>query len=105
MLRALVSAGFAVALSLASAHAKTAGTELIPTDSPVREARATDGSITPNMRFALAAANTTLLASFSFDVGATCSRQGWTVVDGTAQVGEFWHVDDFAGAKDRKSVV
>ena len=38
-----------------------------------------------------------MLAYFSFDVGATCSTQGWTVVDGTAQIANFWHVDDFAG--------
>ena len=58
----------------------------------------TDGTLSPEARFALAAANTTLLATFSFDIGATCSSQAWTVVDGTAQVAEFWHTDDFVGA-------
>ena len=57
-----------------------------------------DGSLSPNPRFAIAALNTTVLASFTFDVGATCTQQGWTVVDGTAQAAVFWHVDDFAGA-------
>ncbi len=59
-----------------------------------------DGSLpgTNDTRFALAATNTTVLASYSFDVGGTCNAQGWTVVDATAQIGTFWHVDDFAGA-------
>ena len=98
MLRAILSAALAVAFSCGAAFARTTGTEPIRTSSPLVEAGATDGSLSPDARFALAATNTTLLASFSFDVGATCSQQGWTVVDATAQVGEFWHVDDFVGA-------
>jgi hypothetical protein len=98
MLRAVFSAALAVAFYQSAAPARTTGTEPIRTSSSRVEAGATDGSLAPDARFALAATNTTLLASFSFDVGATCSQQGWTVVDGTAQVGEFWHVDDFVGA-------
>ncbi|HXV13370.1 MAG TPA: hypothetical protein VEC56_04105, partial [Candidatus Krumholzibacteria bacterium] len=98
MLRAILAAGLSVAILHAPAWTRDTGSEPIRTSLPVAEAGATDGSLTPDPRFALAAANTTLLASYSFDVGATCNRQGWTVVDATAQIAEFWHVDDFAGA-------
>ncbi len=57
-----------------------------------------DGTIAKEARFAVAAPNTTVLAYYSFDSGIVCNPQGWTVVDGTAQVAMFWHVDDFAGA-------
>lgn len=40
-------------------------------------------------------ADTTLLGSWSFGIG--CTAAGWTSVDRTAQVGTFFHVDDFAG--------
>ena len=43
-----------------------------------------------------AAANTVTLGSFKFDTGATCTAQGWTTVDVTAQTGTYFHVDDFA---------
>jgi hypothetical protein len=45
---------------------------------------------------ASAAANTVVLGSYKFDSGATCTAQGWTTVDITAQTGTYWHVDDFA---------
>ncbi len=57
-----------------------------------------DGPVHPNSPFILAATETTILASFTFDSGAVCDQQGWTVVDATAQAATFWHVDDFAGA-------
>ena len=98
MLRATATAVLAAAIFSIPAHARDVRDQPIPTSQPPREIGPADGSLVPDARFALAAANTTLLASFTFDVGATCSAQGWTVVDGTAQVGEFWHVDDFAGA-------
>ncbi len=85
-------------LAASAANAVRSHTEAIPTSLPVVEVGATDGFLAPDPRFALAVANTTLLASFSFDVGATCNHQGWTVVDGTAQIATFWHVDDFVGA-------
>jgi len=57
-----------------------------------------DGFLPPDARFAIAATNTTFLASYNFEgAGSACDAQGWTVVDATAQVGTFWHVDDFAG--------
>ena len=98
----MLRATLAVLIIPGSTHgpvwAKAPHEQPIPTSTPVVEAGPTDGSLVPLPRFALAAANTTLLASFTFDVGASCSEQGWTVVDGTAQIAEFWHVDDFAGA-------
>lgn len=97
MLRALISILLASGLSATSVDAKRAD-EPIPTSEPARAVDPRDGSLVHDPRFALAAANTTLLASFSFDIGATCSPQGWTVVDGTAQIATFWHVDDFVGA-------
>src|SRR5262245_41974631 len=97
MLRAILAALIIGGLSHAPASARTSK-EPIRTSVSVVESHATDGSLTPEPRFALAAANTTLLANFTFDVGATCTQQGWTVVDGTAQIAEFWHVDDFVGA-------
>ena len=47
--------------------------------------------------FASAAAGTTVLASYTFDAGGGCDVQGWTSVDNTAQIGDLFHVDDFAG--------
>lgn len=44
----------------------------------------------------LAATDTTLLYSANFN-GATCQTQGWTSADITAQEGDYWHVDDYAG--------
>ena len=96
MLRALISILLAGTLVATAVHAKR-GDEPLRTVEVARPVGPTDGSLVPDPRFALAAANTTLLASFSFDVGATCSPQGWTVVDGTAQIATFWHVDDFVG--------
>jgi len=44
-----------------------------------------------------AAPGTTWLAFYSFDTGPHCVTEGWTSVDLTEQVGDFFHVDDFAG--------
>jgi hypothetical protein len=38
-----------------------------------------------------------ILAVYSFDSGPTCVPEGWMSVDRTAQLADFWHVDDFAG--------
>jgi FlgD Ig-like domain len=47
---------------------------------------------------ASAAQGTTFLyGPQKFDVGATCNEAGWTKVDLTAQLGSFFHVDDYAG--------
>ncbi len=98
MLRATIAALTITGLSYVPGFTRPPVEQPIRTDTPITEAGARDGSLAPESRFALAAANTTLLANYTFDVGATCNEQGWTVVDGTAQIAEFWHVDDFAGA-------
>jgi hypothetical protein len=41
--------------------------------------------------------DTTWLAAYTFDNGASCNAEGWTTVDVTAQTGDYWRVDDFAG--------
>ena len=46
---------------------------------------------------AVAQANTTYLATYTFNSGASCILQGWTQVDVTEQLGDYVHVDDFAG--------
>ena len=95
MLRAILAALIIASLSFAPAWARRSSDQRIPTSTPDVEAGATDGSLTPDSRFAIAATNTTMLASYTFDAGATCSAQGWSVVDATSQHGTFWHVDDF----------
>jgi hypothetical protein len=42
-------------------------------------------------------ASTTFLGSWGFDSGPNCVDQSWVTIDLTEQLGEFWHVDDFAG--------
>jgi hypothetical protein len=45
-----------------------------------------------------ASADTTWLGYWSFDgAGGGCDSQGWVSADITEQIGEFFHVDDFAG--------
>jgi len=46
---------------------------------------------------ATAVAGTTFLGTWTFDSGGSCVTEGWTTVDLTEQIGDFWHVDDFAG--------
>ncbi|MCI0452942.1 MAG: T9SS type A sorting domain-containing protein [Candidatus Latescibacteria bacterium] len=48
-------------------------------------------------RFTSAAANTTVLASYTWNTGASCITQGWTTQDLTQQTGDYVHVDNFAG--------
>ena len=50
-----------------------------------------------SLRRAVAGADTTILGFWDFDAGPACDEQGWTQHDGTAQIMEFFHVDDFAG--------
>ncbi len=48
-------------------------------------------------RFSVAAANTTVLASYTWNTGASCVTQGWVTQDLTTQTGDYVHVDNFAG--------
>ncbi len=95
--RTTMATAFLVGMLVSPAGAKRPPEPIVAEPLPA-SAVPTDGVLSREARFALAAPNTTILASYTFDVGATCSTQGWTVVDGTAQIALFWHVDDFAGA-------
>lgn len=97
MIRAILILTFALGFGFALAEARKPP-EPIPTADLPAAVSPVDGPVLHGSRFALAATNTTVLASYTFDVGATCDAQGWTVVDATAQIAVFWHVDDFAGA-------
>jgi hypothetical protein len=44
-----------------------------------------------------ASPETTWLAVYTLDSGANCVSEGWTSADRTAQTGDYFHVDDFAG--------
>jgi FlgD Ig-like domain len=45
-----------------------------------------------------AVATTFVLNSSKFDSGAGCTNNGWTAVDQTVQVGDWWHVDAYTTA-------
>src|SRR5262245_61431289 len=45
------------------------------------------------------------LKNYTFDNAGAPDTQGWTTYDLTAQTGTYWHVDNFTGLSDRKSVV
>ena len=98
MLRAILPAICAVLLILSPSYAKKSSDELLPTTSLPTRVSPTDGPVGSDTRFVMAAANTTLLASYSFNVGVACNNQGWTAVDMTTTTTRFWHVDDFVGA-------
>jgi hypothetical protein len=99
MLRAIVvTTLLAVGTSGSSARERNPFSNAVPTSLPPNQIGPSDDALSREPRFALAAANTTVLASFSFNTGGTCDAQGWNVVDATSVPGTFWHVDDFVGA-------
>ena len=98
MLRAIFGALCAVLLILSPSFAKKSSDERIPSVSLSNRVSPTDGPYVSDPRFAIAAANTTVLASYSFNIGQVCTEHAWTTVDATANNTVFWHVDDFAGA-------
>ena len=91
---ALTIAAVALFSSASIARDVTPRSEPIPTSEPPRRAFDTPG--TARAMSAVAAANTTVLYAATFN-GANCNASGWTAVDMTAQVGDFFHVDDYAG--------
>ncbi|HXV14781.1 MAG TPA: T9SS type A sorting domain-containing protein [Candidatus Krumholzibacteria bacterium] len=97
MRSAILIGSLALHLGVGVAEARKPA-EAVPTSEAATRARPTDGSLTPDPRFAITAANTTVLASYNFDIGASCNENSWTKVDATAQIAVYWHVDDFAGA-------
>ena len=52
---------------------------------------------TPPPSLIAAALDVMVLAEFDFEGVGVADPQGWTLVDMTAQPGNFWHIDDFAG--------
>ncbi len=98
MLRAILISIFTAGLAYAEADARRSSSEVLPTSGSQHSSLPFDGVTLSDGRFAMAAANTTLLASYSFNFGASCNTQGWTAVDMTTITTVFWHVDDFAGA-------
>lgn len=82
-----------------SADARTVKTERVRTVQP--PIGATDNPALVENRGGLAAAasapETTWLHSANFDAGALCSAMGWTSVDLTAPLGDYWHIEDYAG--------
>jgi hypothetical protein len=56
-----------------------------------------DNSMSTEGLNASAAQGTTVLYTQRFEVGASCNEGTWTKVDLTAQLGNFFHVDNFSG--------
>ncbi|MCK5620549.1 MAG: hypothetical protein KAJ17_14175, partial [Candidatus Krumholzibacteria bacterium] len=57
-----------------------------------------DRPLGAKVAFSGASVDTFILAEYGFeDAGGVCDTQGWYSVDLTAQLGVFFHVDDFAG--------
>jgi hypothetical protein len=83
-----------VVLVSASAFAReTVNTDQERYSSPTR----VKASVNNGPLFSAASQGTTVLGEWEFDSGPTCITEGWTAADLTAQVGDFVHVDDFAG--------
>ncbi len=97
MLKTILATVCVALLTYSLPHAKRVADAPIPTIALPSATGSVDGSLAPDARFALAAANTTVLYSATFDTGGLCNEQGWTAHDVDAQPGVFWHVDDFAG--------
>jgi hypothetical protein len=100
---------FAYLLILVFALTTAASAREAPRDAPGRftsKPRAvfplnslTDDGIPRTPPRSAAGADTTVLGFWDFDAagGGSCDAQGWISVDRTAQIGDFFHVDDFAG--------
>ncbi len=88
--------GSAWVVSAANARKVTNEPYRFTKESSLKSTGSVEGG-TAQVRYATAAANTTLLASYQWNSGASCITQGWVTKDMTVQVGDFVHVDDFAG--------
>jgi hypothetical protein len=97
MFRLFVILAVATAFTIVTAHAREVSRQSIPTEQ-APSIGPFDSSLPLEARFALAATNTTILYSQSFDTGGTCTEAGWTKVDMSSANGLFWHVDDMVGA-------
>ncbi|HEX5132045.1 MAG TPA: T9SS type A sorting domain-containing protein [Candidatus Krumholzibacteria bacterium] len=96
--RSLVLA-LGVTLVASAAFAKRTSNGALYNYDPMNQTttRTWDNSMSTNGLNTSAAANTTVLATYTFDSGASCTQEGWTKIDITAQIGNFFHVDDYAG--------
>ncbi|HEU4364563.1 MAG TPA: FlgD immunoglobulin-like domain containing protein [Candidatus Krumholzibacteria bacterium] len=89
-----------LAIAASSAEARRSGNGALSSARPTTASptRTWDNSFgAPNGLSASASQGTTVLYAATFNSGASCTDQGWTSVDVTAELGEYWHVDDFAG--------
>jgi hypothetical protein len=94
--RSLVLA-LGVALVASAASAKNVGKGYANYDRESISVVNSDNPAVLNGLAASAAQGTTWLATYTFDVGASCNTNSWTTADITAQTGGYWHVDDFSG--------
>ncbi|MCK4775778.1 MAG: hypothetical protein KAT30_13365, partial [Candidatus Krumholzibacteria bacterium] len=92
----VVSLSLLLVASFAMARSVDKGTAGI---RPMTQTAASDNNI-PELGIQPSAAqvSTTFLAYYTFDAGPNCVTEGWTTVDVTSQLGDYWHVDDFTGA-------
>ena len=97
---------FALAVCIGTAWVSAADARKVSKPQPAHTVKKTglkalgtlDGGMTqPQLRHATAAANTTVLAAYTWNTGASCITQGWVTKDQTQQVGDFVHVDNFGG--------
>ncbi|HEX5131331.1 MAG TPA: FlgD immunoglobulin-like domain containing protein [Candidatus Krumholzibacteria bacterium] len=70
--------------------------ERIPTNVPSAHSLLNGDRFDP-MVSATAAQGTTVLYVTTFNNGGSCTDAGWTNVDITAQVGDYFHIDDYSG--------
>jgi hypothetical protein len=97
-LRILFVVVLCVALTAAVGYAKDAGkSNTLPHRTVKYENVHPDLGVNTPIPKAPMQASTTWLGIWSFDSGPDCVEQGWTTADLTVQLGDFWHVDDFAG--------
>jgi len=96
---ALAVAVLLLVLSSQSHARRTSGvTEPVPhiATHATEQTAAAELGLSPRV-FATAASETTVLHAANFDSGLNCAAQGWTEVDRTSQLADFFHVDDYAG--------
>ena len=70
------------------------------TDLKIRESAVSDNNAIESLGMNVhraAAQGTTFLAFYTFDAGPNCVTEGFATADVTAQTGDWFHVDDFAG--------
>jgi hypothetical protein len=94
---------FALALCIGTAWVSAANARKVSNEplrkmsrTPLKTSGQVDGGLSL-ARHTTAAANTTVLASYKWNSGASCVTQGWVTQDLTLPTGDYVHVDNFAG--------